>query len=135
MAKLLRLKQIQKKLNALSFNFKNEKCIVNFITDTATYSIGFGEGNWQYGETAMHGPYLVTAAKNSLNNLLPFKIAGDYDWLSDKKLELVLRYIESPHTEKLRCKFTGNDIEIEIENSFKTNFEPPITILKGTLKQ
>lgn len=124
-----------KKINAISFNFKKDKCIVNFVTDTATYSIGFGEGDWQYGQTTMHGPYLVAAAKNSLTNLPPFKIVGDYDWLSDKKLELVLRYIESPHTERLRCKFNGNDVEIEIENSFKTNFEPPITILKGTIKQ
>ena len=77
----------------------------------------------------MHGPYLVNA-KNSLTGLPPFKIAGDYTWMDANTLKLVLRFIESPHTETLLCHFNGSSITVEIQRSFNTNTPGGISHLK-----
>jgi hypothetical protein len=53
--------------------------------------------------------------------LPPLKIAGAYRWDDDRTLRLVLRYIESPHTETLICRFDGDRISVTMANSF----EPP----------
>ena len=56
---------------------------------------------WQTGETSRYGPSLVAAAKASFVGLPPLKINGAYTWKDENTLELTLRYIESPHTEKI----------------------------------
>src|SRR5206468_7337971 len=95
-----------KHIQTMSFDFKNGICTVKTKTDTANYNLNFGSGKWQIGETTMHGPYLINAA-NSQKGLPPFKIAGDYTWKDENTLELVLRYIESPHTETMLCHLNG----------------------------
>ena len=107
-----------KNVKQLSFQFNNNVCYATILTDTAVYKISFGSGKWNPGETTMHGPYLVERAKENLKGLPPFKIDGSYNWKDDNTLELVLRYIESPHTEKLVCHFDGNKISVSMQNSF-----------------
>ena len=124
-----------KNIETISFKFKNEKCIASIKTSEGVYEINFGEGEWQYSETTMHGPYLVSAAKGNLTGLPLFKIAGDYDWKNESTLELVLRYIESPHTETITCSFDRNKIQMEIKNSFKTNGVAQSIMVKGEVKE
>jgi hypothetical protein len=50
--------------------------------------------------------------------LPPYKVAGSYGWRDDKTLELVLRYIESPHTEIIRCTFNDSQVTMDFENMF-----------------
>jgi hypothetical protein len=118
-----------KNIKEVIFQFDNNICRATITTDTAVYKIGFGSGKWKTGETAMHGPYLVERAKGNLTGLPPFKIDGSYDWKDDSTLELVLRYIESPHTEKLICHFDGNKISLSIQNSF--DYGKREIVLKG----
>lgn len=125
----------EKNIRTAKFEFKNNVCSIMLKNDTAVYNINFGKGKWQHGETTMRGPYLVGAAKGNLNGLPPFKIAGDYDWKNNSTLELVLRYIESPHTETITCTFDGSKISMELKNSFKTNGVPQSIVLKGELKE
>lgn len=102
----------------LSFNFQQEKMEVKLGTDKYLYYLAFGRGFWLPGETIKHGPSLVAGAKASFVGLPPFKIDGAYTWIDDKTLQLNLRYIESPHTEKMTCIFDGKNIAVTIENSF-----------------
>jgi CubicO group peptidase (beta-lactamase class C family) len=102
----------------ISFNFSNNVCDVNFQTDAANYKISFGAGQWQSGETNMPGPSLTAAGIENTSMLYPAKIDGSYAWKDDNTLELVLRYIESPHTETFTCHFTNNKLEIEAAKSF-----------------
>jgi CubicO group peptidase (beta-lactamase class C family) len=122
-----------KHIQTMLFDFKNGFCTVKIETDTATYNLNFGSGKWQIGETTMHGPYLLNAA-NSQKGLPPFKIAGDYTWKDENTLELVLRYIQSPHTETMLCHFNGNNITVEIQRSFSTNAPGAVITLKGESK-
>ncbi len=123
-----------KHIQTMSFDFNNGLCTVKIKTDTATYNLNFGSGKWQVGETTMHGPYLLNAA-NSQKGLPPFKIAGDYAFSEANTLELILHYIESPHTETMLCHFNGNNMTVEIQRSFSTNAPGAVITLKGEKEQ
>jgi CubicO group peptidase (beta-lactamase class C family) len=106
-------------INEIAFSVKNGNYQLTIKNDTANYTLNFGEAKWQTGETSMHGPYLLTGAVATLTGLPAFKTAGSYDWKDAQTLELLLRYIESPHTETLLCHFDGNNISIDVKNSYE----------------
>lgn len=117
----------------MSFNFKNNGCSLILQTDTMTYQLAFGAGNWQTAETTKRGPSLVGAAKASFVGLPPLKIDGAYSWTDEHTLELTLRYIESPHTEKFICHFDEKNIAADITSSF--DYGTKKTTLKGSVKE
>ncbi len=129
--KTFSLEPNNKNLQNASFQFKNNICQLILKTDTANYVLNFGSGKWQAGETTKHGPYLVAAAKANLTGLPPFKIVGEYTWKDEKTLELVLRYIESPHTETIICSYDGKNILMTFEKSF----DPAKDIVKGKMNE
>jgi hypothetical protein len=69
-----------------------------------------------FGETNKLGPVLIPA-KAHFVGLPPPQVAGSYQWIDDNTLELTLRYIESPHTERMICTFDQNKISVEIRYS------------------
>lgn len=97
--------QNDKHIQSISLQFKDDLCLLNLKTDTASFDFSFASGRWQPGETAKHGPSIFEQAKNNQNGLPPFKIAQAYTWLDDKTLELSLRYIENVSSEKMVIKF------------------------------
>ena len=79
-----------------------------------------------------------TTAEASYVGLPPLKIAGVYSWKDDQTLELTLRYIVSPHTEKMICHVDASNITIDIENSFdygKKKSDSYRMQLKGAVKE
>lgn len=108
-----------KKIQSLTFSGQGDVVKLNVKTDKGDYNFGFGNGRWEAGSTTLMGPYLVAAAKNVYNGLPALKVDGAYTWKDDHTLELTLRYIESPHTEKLVCSFNGNNITVDVYNSFE----------------
>lgn len=108
-------------LQSVAFVFDENNLELIFKAKTAIHQIDFGSGEWEMGETMKPGPYLLQQAAASLTGISPFKVAGAYTWLDDSTLELTLRYIQSPHTEKIVCRFIGNRVEIESRNSFNPN--------------
>jgi CubicO group peptidase (beta-lactamase class C family) len=105
-------------LQAISFNFLNDMCEIKFQTDTAKYQVAFGSGKWQPAETKMPQPALTGAMIENNSMIYPVKINGAYTWRDANTLELVLRCIESPHTETFTCHFNGNKLAIEVAASF-----------------
>ena len=120
----------EKNIRSLSFKFDSNVCTLTIKTDTSTHDIKFGAVRWNEGETTFKGPSLVAAALNNHNGLPPFKTAGEYNWRDDDRLEMVLRYIESPHTQTINCSFDGNKLSVEMKNSFSPN----TTVLTGEAK-
>lgn len=116
-----------KNIRSLAFKFDNSICTLTIKTDTSSHDIHFGAVKWNEGETTFKGPSLVAVAANNLNRLPPFKIAGEYNWRDDDRLEMVLRYIESPHTQTITCNFEGSKVTVEMKNSFS----PSTTVLNG----
>lgn len=100
-------------------------------TDSTSYSFLLGANDWQPGHTRMKGPYLVSGAINNLEGLPDFKVASEYTWLDPNTLELVVRYIESPHTETFTWRFDQQRVSIDVKQSFRGNSPAAITRLTG----
>jgi hypothetical protein len=105
-------------LQTVSFSLSNDVLNVKFQTDTANYQIAFGAGQWQPAETNMPQPALTAGMIENNSMIYPAKINGAYTWTDANTLLLVLRYIESPHTETFTCHFNGNKLTIEAARSF-----------------
>jgi CubicO group peptidase (beta-lactamase class C family) len=97
--------QNDKHVLSITLQFKDDLCLFNLKTDTASFDFSFAAGRWQQGETSKHGPSIFAQAKNNQKGLPAFKIAHAYTWLDDKTLELSLRYIENVSSEKIVVKF------------------------------
>jgi hypothetical protein len=108
-----------KKMKSVSFERIGDNIRLTIQGDTATYPIGFGDGHWNIGYTTRPGPNLLTGAAHHDVDLPAFRYAGSYQWVDDHTLKLVLRYIESPHTETMICHADGNKLTIEDLNSFQ----------------
>ena len=107
----------QEGLNGIGFQFKNDICYLTLKTGTKIHQFSFGAGKWVEGETTRYGPHLTSAFKGNRVGLPPFKVAGSYIWKDETTLELMLRYIESPHSEKIRCRFEEEQVSVEFESS------------------
>jgi CubicO group peptidase (beta-lactamase class C family) len=105
-------------LNEIEFKFKNDICYLTLKTGSNTHQLSFGAGKWEEGNTTRYGPYLVSSFKGNRAGLPPFKVAGSYTWKDETTLELILRYIESPHSEKIGCHFDEEQVSVEFESSF-----------------
>jgi CubicO group peptidase (beta-lactamase class C family) len=127
--------QNDKHIQSVSLQFKDDLCLLNLKTDTASFDFSFASGRWQSGETTKHGPSIFAQAKNNQKGLPPFKLVQAYTWLDSMTLELSLRYIENVSSEKIVIKF--NEIEkgkilFELKgNSSRFNRAAP---LEGTMQ-
>lgn len=102
------------------FEFSNGKLLLDLDKDSARYHITFGSGKWEQTFTTKRGPALTGSMRANRSEIDSYKIAGSYFWKNDSTLQLTLRYIESPHTETIRCTFSGSPrkLNMEFENSF-----------------
>ena len=119
-------------LQSVSFSFKNNLCTATFKTASSAYTIQFGAGKWQPGETNMPAPSLTGGNKENTSILYPAKITGSYNWKDANTLQLVLRYIESPHTETYTCHFENNKLTMEAARSF--DFGKTKTVIQAEAK-
>jgi CubicO group peptidase (beta-lactamase class C family) len=109
-----------KRMQSIGFDMQDGGVWQVTIKDNkGTYPIPFGADRWSRAETPRSGPSLLTGAQSHDVGLSPFQTAGSYHWVDDNTLELTLRYIESPHTERFVCHFDGNNIRLEDANSFE----------------
>jgi CubicO group peptidase (beta-lactamase class C family) len=108
-----------KKMQTISFSTTDGNLQLTIHGDTADYQLGFGDGRWVTGITTRSGPNLLTGAVHHDVGLPAFITAGSYQWVDDHTLKLVLRYIESPHTETMICHVDGKNIMIEDQTSFQ----------------
>ncbi|MBL0304227.1 MAG: hypothetical protein IPQ23_21475 [Cytophagaceae bacterium] len=78
--------------------------------------ISFGREQWNYQKTTKFGPYLVARAMANRKGLPAFDVTGSFTWVDENTLEFTLRYIESPHTETVICKFDGDAVKMDVIN-------------------
>lgn len=105
-------------VRSMAFRMEGERCQVGMRIGSDSFQLVFGAGHWAMSETAKLGPSLVLGAKGHFAGLPPSKTAGNYRWKDDRTLELVLRYIESPHTETITCRFEGDRVSVDFQSSF-----------------
>jgi CubicO group peptidase (beta-lactamase class C family) len=123
----------QRQIKSMTLQFKDELCLLNIKTDTASYDLSFGSGRWQLGGTTMHGPNIFARSFGNLSGLPPFKIAGAYTWKKeDQSLELTLRYIDCMHTQKMIFHFDSNKVEVDFSDSISPGNR--ITRIEGLMQ-
>ena len=111
------LRQKDNQPASISFDFRENRCIMTLSSGKARYDLNFGAGTWVTGETSRTGPDLFNGAKAHLAGLAPFRVAGSYGWKDTHTLVLELRYTESPHRETFICRFKGKKVKVEIRPS------------------
>jgi CubicO group peptidase (beta-lactamase class C family) len=104
-------------IDSLSFQFTGDTCTVALTSGGGVATLGFGAGAWRLGETTRRGPYLIATAKAAYVGLPPLRVAGAYRWDDQRTLRLVLRYVESPHSETLICRFDGDEVSVSMGTS------------------
>jgi hypothetical protein len=120
-----------KHLEKISFRFTDNICKFSMVIDSRDYNFFLGSGQWIPGETTLLGPNLLLLAKAHFTGLPPARVAGSFGWKDENTLAMVLRYIESPHTETMTCKFEGKRVSIDFHYSNEPNSNPPE--LKGVV--
>jgi hypothetical protein len=81
-----------------SISFTGKRTIsVEMQKDSLNYTIPFAEGKWSHTSTAKPVKQLFHVAKTDFAKKGPFRISSSYAWKDPGTIQLVLRYIESPH--------------------------------------
>jgi hypothetical protein len=117
----------EKRLETMKLLFTDNSCKVTMKIDSVSYDFSFGTGKWITVETTLPGPDLLLPAKAHFVGLPPARVAGTCGWKDDKTLELVLRYIESPHTENISCRFDKSKVSLGFHYSNGAINPPEIT--------
>jgi len=81
------------------------------------HAIDFGLGRWRTGETALPGtpPRLISGGAPKPGT--PAKTAAAAAWKDARTLELVVRYVETPHRDTIACRFEDGAVRISFMNS------------------
>jgi len=104
---------------------QNEKVSLRFSEDTCFLywmdnQFIFGKEQWIAGETRKPAPNLI-ANKASFREFPAFETYGSFNWIDEQTLSLNLKYIESPHTERVELSFVGDSLHVKISNSMNYN--------------
>lgn len=122
-----------KNIETISFSERSRVITLTVKTRDNTYSFNFGNGKWLEGKTTMLGPSLVEGAKGHFVGLPPSQIAGTYNWKARNKLEMQLRYIDSPHTLTMIFQFDNGKLTADMLDSFR-NPDKKITLQGQVVK-
>lgn len=120
-------------IESVTIAFNDNICTVTINNGKDNYKFGFGKDSWNIGETLRPGPNLLFSAQGHFKGYPPVKVACSYSWLDENTLTLIIRYIESPHTEYLTCVFDKDSIYASVKISFRPENEP--VKLKGKIVQ
>ncbi len=112
-------------LESMSFTSNGDVISLKMRVKGEEHTFIFGKDKWEEVMTTMHGPNLLGKARNQFAGMPPVKVAGIYRWREKNKLELTLRFIESPHSEIITCDFNGKKISISREISFMKGYKLP----------
>ena len=122
-----------KHLKSINIQFKDNTGNLSMLIDSVNYSFPAGSGQWLSSTTTLPGPNLLLAAKGHYAGLPPAKVVASYGWKDDNTLEIILRYIESPHTETITCKFDRKTVSVGFRYSNDPgNIKPD---LQGLMKE
>jgi CubicO group peptidase (beta-lactamase class C family) len=121
----------EQKLKSLMLAFTEQSCEVTLLMDGTSFPLSFGYDHWITQQTGKPGPNLLNNAIGHFQVLPEAVVAGSYTWKDPQTLELVLRYIESPHREVYRIGFNEQGISME----YRTSLSPPgsAVLLHGRL--
>jgi hypothetical protein len=119
--KKFKLDDNELKIQSITFQFDQNGCTFQSNIGDSAYTILFDRRSWHLGETTAPGiePTLVGTTKTRYIELGPAKIAASYSWKNENDLELMIRFIESPHSIKILCHFEKDTVSLQLDSSVK----------------
>jgi hypothetical protein len=90
-----------------------------------------GLEKWAFGETDLPRPNLVNSSKIKVERIA--KVAAAGTWTDPTTFEITLRYYESPHRNYITCRFEGDSVKVDFNNSINrmTGTKDPRPTLQG----
>jgi CubicO group peptidase (beta-lactamase class C family) len=74
-----------------------------------------GLEKWAFGETDLPRPNLVNSPKIKFERIA--KVTSSGTWKDPNTFEITLRYYESPHRNYIICRFEGDSVKVDFDNS------------------
>ncbi len=93
-------------LGSFSALFSNDTCSLSLDMNEQKSLLLLGRGKWVISKTNLAGPNLISRPGESGTHI----IAAAYEWSDDRTLDMIVRYIESPHHIKVKCIFEGDTL-------------------------
>lgn len=123
-------------LESVSFAFDGDAVRLGFRDARQSHVLVGRIGAWQRGDTALPGmpPRLSPAGAPPSGTLHPYVGAGA--WTDEATFELLLRFLETAHHDRLSVRFSGAQVEIGLLGSIAAMAPKPIDargMLRGTL--
>jgi CubicO group peptidase (beta-lactamase class C family) len=101
-------------VRSVAFRFGSKDCAFTLADDQGSYPIICGLETWVQGETTMPGtPPKLTVQKGKIQS----KVAASGTWTDDHTFEMTWRFNETPHHDTVTCRFDGDQVKIEFQNS------------------
>lgn len=110
--------------NPLEFtSFKINKTKDGLVAEIGTkdqkiHQIPLGLNAWHLSENRFIGPYSLRAVPAHLETFAPFQVAANYVWNNENTIEMTIRYIESPHHWKITFQVLGDQLKLQVVNSY-----------------
>lgn len=100
-------------ISRLTLHFFGDQLTAVLDNGRETQPLLFGRSQWLGSETYRRGPNLLTGSPTHMAGLGPVKYVGAFAWTGPQTLELTLRFIESPHHERIKITRTADSVEVQ----------------------
>jgi CubicO group peptidase (beta-lactamase class C family) len=106
-------------VTSVAFDFTGAVCAMRVQTAKGTSEIRCGLGNWMDGVTDMPGtpPKIRESSSPEKDRPTHFNVAAACAWQDEQTLAMHWRFYETPHHDRVTCRFAGERVSIEFANS------------------
>ena len=101
-------------LESVKFSIHSDSLAATFRDKNGhSFPVQCGLGRWVESQTSLPGvPPRLTPG-----DLRPVKVAASAGWIDGDTLQMLWRYYETPHHDKVTCKFDGDNLTLSWMNS------------------
>lgn len=119
-------------LESAVFTFQNKACVVTFKDADGEHPILCGLDGWVREETDLPGlpPRIISGGAPAPGTAHPVATMGR--WKDENTFEMTLRFYETPHHEKVTCKFDGDKVTLTLVPSVPRAGKG--LVIEGTVK-
>lgn len=101
-------------IRTVNFEFRRSRCVFSAGTADKLHTVDCGLEKWVDGATGMPG----TPPKLTRGSLGPAsRVAASGAWKDENTFEMTWRFYETPHHDKVTCRFDGSRLNVEFLNS------------------
>ena len=115
--KQFKLDQNELGFTSAGFTFEAERAVFAVSDGHGPYPIPCGPGHWERSVTALPGtpPRLISGGAPPRGTAA--KVASSGKWVDQQTWEMLLRYYETPHHDRVTCRFEGDTVRISFLSS------------------